>query len=129
MSLEQPIVSVVIPVLNDEDILPLCLAAIEQQTLSRSDFEVIVVDNGSRRDVAQLLAGRFPRFRFLKEAHPGSYLARNAGAGKARGKLVAFTDADCVPDPNWLRNAAALFERHPGLAYLAGRIEVFPRKR
>lgn len=51
----------------------------------------------------QAIQAEFPDVRWLKEPRVGSYAARNKGVAEARGRIIAFTDADCVPDPNWLR--------------------------
>jgi glycosyltransferase involved in cell wall biosynthesis len=121
---ESPEISVVIPVLDDIPRLRLCLQALEQQTVDRDRFEVLVVDNGSRQSIAGALAEDFPAVRFLFEPAPGSYQARNAGIQAARGFLIAFTDADCRPLPDWLERGFARFQEDPELSYLAGRIEI-----
>jgi glycosyltransferase involved in cell wall biosynthesis len=121
-----PIISVVIPVFNDEGILLKCLNALREQTLPKDDFEVIVVDNGSRNDVATFLSKDFPEVRCVIEKTPGSYHARNTGVRESRGAYLAFTDADCIPSPNWLSEALNEFKRNADLAYLAGNILVFP---
>lgn len=89
--------SVIIPVYKDDGRLSQCLAALEQQTLAGDDFEVIVVDNGSKAPPT------VPDWvRLIHEATPGSYAARNAGIRAATTDRLVFTDADCVPDPGWL---------------------------
>lgn len=123
----KPIISVVIPVFNDEFILLKCLNALRDQTLPKEDFEVIVVDNGSRIDVASFLRSDYPEVRCIREETSGSYHARNTGVKEAIGKYIAFTDADCIPRCNWLENALREFENNPEIAYIAGNIEVFPR--
>jgi glycosyltransferase involved in cell wall biosynthesis len=116
-------VSVIIPIYNDAGRLERCLAAIEAQTYPRGAFEVIVVDNGSTDDVGSV-AARFPSVRLLFEATPGSYAARNTGFAASKGDLIAFTDADCVPDPGWLANGVAVLERAPRCGLIAGRVRV-----
>lgn len=103
-------ISVIIPFYGRPDQLGLCLAALEAQTLPRHTFEVIVVDNGSPHDLAPLRR-QFPATRWLVENQPGSFAARNHGAKAAAGRLLAFTDSDCVPEPTWLENGAAMLER------------------
>jgi glycosyltransferase involved in cell wall biosynthesis len=101
-----PLVSVVIPVRDGADTLPRCLDALAAQQDAPA-FEVIVVDNGST-DTTAALAGAHPVVtHVVTEPRPGSYAARNAGVALAAGSVLAFTDADCVPEPGWLAAGAA----------------------
>jgi GT2 family glycosyltransferase len=118
-----PEISVIVPHLNQAQALGACLAALRAQTLDPGRFEVIVVDNGSAAlPVAALSA--FPGVRLAAEPRPGPGPARNRGAGLARGGLLAFTDADCRPDPGWLAALLAGFAADPAAAVLGGRVEV-----
>lgn len=119
-----PFVSVIIPVFNDEVRLMRCLAALEQQTYPADRYEVIVVDNGSARDVAGVVGG-FAHARPLRELQPGSYAARNTGLAHARGEIIAFTDSDCVPQSDWLANGVARLLRAGQPIVVAGHIAVF----
>lgn len=88
------------PVRDGADVLPACLDALAAQTFAA--YDVVVVDNGST-DATGDIARRHPlRPMVVTEARPGSYAARNAGAAVAGGATLAFTDADCLPDPGWL---------------------------
>jgi GT2 family glycosyltransferase len=95
----KPRISVLIPVYRDWDRLCLCLNALRRQTLAASDFEVIVINN----DTAPLPED-FPHagVHWVHAPQGHSYSARNAGLAIAQGEVLAFTDADCEPDPNWL---------------------------
>src|SRR5688572_5665963 len=99
-----PVVSVIIAVWNSPCQIRQCLAALERQTLPRDQFEILVVDNGSTDDTAAV-AHAVPGVTVIEEARPGSYAARNRGLVAARGEYVAFTDADCLPAPDWLEAA------------------------
>lgn len=105
MAEREPFVSVVIPVLNDSDRLQLCLDALEAQSYHAERYEVIVVDNGCQPALSQW-ATSYPHVHIVCEAYPTSYAARNAGIQVARGQVIAFTDSDCVPAPNWIEQAA-----------------------
>lgn len=119
-----PFVSVIIPVFNDEARLVRCLAALEQQTYDADCYEVVVVDNGSTRDVAGVVGG-FAHARSLREVQPGSYAARNTGLAHARGEIIAFTDSDCIPQPDWLSKGVEYLVRAGEPTVVAGHIAVF----
>ena len=121
---QQPFISVVIPVWNSPDMIAKCLAAIAAQTYPRDRFEVLVVDNGSTDETADV-ARSFPFVTVLSEPIASSYRARNLGLRSARGDYVAFTDADCVPDPQWLAAAARAGGQHPHAGVLGGHIALF----
>jgi glycosyltransferase involved in cell wall biosynthesis len=118
-------VSVIIPVYNDAERLALCLRALAQQGYPAEQFEVIAVDNGSTPLVARALAAQYPRVVFAHEPTPGSYAARNRGIQLARGKIIAFTDSDCIPDPDWIESGVAAMSATPNCGLAAGRVELF----
>lgn len=118
---EPPYVSVIIPVYNNASGLKLCLDALAAQTYPATRFEVIVVDNGSTDDVADVVA-QFPRVRFFHEARPGSYAARNAGLSVATGDIMAFTDSDCIPDTRWVEGGVTTLCQTEGCGLLGGAI-------
>jgi glycosyltransferase involved in cell wall biosynthesis len=122
----RPFVSVVVPVWNDAGRLTRCLGALEGQTYPGHLYEVVVVDNDSAEAVAGVVESH-ARARVVREARAGSYAARNAGVARARGEVIAFTDADCVPAPDWLERGVARLTRGEGCAVVAGRVEIFPR--
>lgn len=75
-------------------------------------FEVLVVDDGSPGDAVRRaveLAGRPSQVHYLRIPHAGAAAARNHGIEAARGAIVAFTDDDCIPNPDWLSEIAAVF--------------------
>ena len=93
-------ISVIVPWYG-ERALEGCLQALGRQTLARELFEVIVVNN--RADEKPACDGAaYGNVTVVEERRPGSYAARNRGVQLARGRWLAFTDADCVPDERWL---------------------------
>ncbi len=126
-----PRVTVVVPVHQDPTGLARCLSALRAQDLPRECFEVLVCDNASttaparREDVER---ADHPRTTLLVTADAGSYRARNACLRVARGDVVAFTDADCTPEPAWLRRGLEALE-HEGADIVAGRVEVYTQHR
>lgn len=101
MSRNNHFISVIIPVYNDKDNLDICLRALKAQTLEKSKFEIIIVDNASSDNLGEIKT-KYPEIIYLYEEQPGSYRARNKGIENARGDIIAFTDADCIPSHNWL---------------------------
>jgi glycosyltransferase involved in cell wall biosynthesis len=126
MSSRLPLVSVLVPVWNDAGRLGQCLEALEGQTYPGDLYEVVVVDNDSEEEVGTVVA-RFKRARLVRETRPGSYAARNAGLADARGQVVAFTDADCLPEPDWIEKGVARLARGGESTIVVGRVEIFPR--
>ena len=119
-----PDISVIIPVLDDYRRLQATLDCLAEQVTERS-FEVIVADNGTPHDrIPELRAVGFELIE-VREERPGSYAARNAALEIARGGLLAFTDADCLPMPDWLERGVAHLERIGPRALVGGAIEVF----
>ncbi|HWJ71809.1 MAG TPA: glycosyltransferase [Kaistia sp.] len=116
--------SVIVPVWNSPDLIAKCLTALEDQSFPRDRYEVIVVDNGSTDQTAEVIA-RFPGVTMLSERKPGSYAARNRGLAEARGEFVAFTDADCIPHRDWLTAADEAIGLEPGKAIYGGRMTLF----
>lgn len=95
-----PYVSVVVPTCGRADLLARCLEALEHQTLARSHYEIIVADDSELRS--------------------GPAAARNRGWRKARAPIVAFTDDDTVPAPDWLERGLEAMKEHIDAA--SGRI-------
>lgn len=119
-----PFVSVIIPVLNDPHRLMLCLAALERQTYPSDRYEVIVIDNGSDKPITGLV-NAFPHAFDLYQSEPGSDAARNKGLEAARGAVLAFTDADCIPELDWLEKGVSCLINNPYYDRVGGEVAVF----
>jgi len=115
-----PLVSVVMPSHNSEPTLAESIRSVLQQTLA--DLELIVVDDGSGDGslrIAQRCANQDPRIVVVPQANAGASAARNTGIRRARGRLLAFLDADDTWDPQFLAAlTGALVEAgEPAIAY------------
>jgi cellulose synthase/poly-beta-1,6-N-acetylglucosamine synthase-like glycosyltransferase len=98
----QPVVSVVVPAYNASRTIGLCVEALLNQDYPKDHYDIIVVDNRSTDDTREIVR-RYP-VRLLEERdRQSSYAARNRGLRAACGELIAFTDSDCIPDRQWLR--------------------------
>ena len=125
---KQPLISVIIPHLNQPEGLDKCLASLDAQTLEPSCFEVIVVDNGSI-SLPDTIIARHPDTRLLQESEPGPGPARNCGVRAARGDILCFIDADCRPHPTWLEVALQTLSSAPERTILAGDVQIWRRPR
>lgn len=115
--------SVIIPVFNDALGITKCLSALERQTLAAENYEVLVVDNGSTDHIDVVVAQNVT---LLFEPDPGSYRARNRALQHARGRILALTDADCIPAPDWLERATRHFDTDTTIDMIGGKVEIFP---
>lgn len=112
----KPLVSVIILNYNGASILPVIaesIASVRKQTLS--DWELILVDDGSQDGSAEFLARHADgqSTRFVQAPHRGVGAARNAGARLAQGAFLAFLDNDAIPALDWLQHLVGFFENRP----------------
>ena len=107
MGRERPAVSFVIPVRNGSPHVSRCLAAIAANARTSADVEVLVVDNGSSDDSAEIARRLGARVLSLPSGRVGA--CRNAGAAAARGDILAFIDVDNEIGPAWLHSCANAF--------------------
>jgi len=101
-----PEVSVIVPMRNASRYIARCVASLRGQSYPADRYEIIIIDNNSDDGSPELVAAD-ASVRLLFEKKPGAYAARNRGVMAARGRLLAFTDADCEPDKDWLANLIA----------------------
>lgn len=125
-----PAVSVVMPTYKRPPLLARCLNALGQQTLAQALFEVIVVDDGRDADTRATVAA-------FARAHPGLHVvciepagtrgpaaARNRGWQIAAAEVIAFTDDDTIPAPDWLEAGLRVLQARPLAVAVAGAVEV-----
>ena len=125
--MQQKYVTIIIPTYNDWERLALCISALAVQTYPRDSFEVIIVNNKPDDNIP--VDFTLPdNFQVVAEVKPGSYAARNKGLSLARGEIVGFTDSDCIPDPDWIKNAVLYFEMHNNCSRIAGKIDFYFKK-
>jgi len=113
------IATVIIPVYNEAQTLGDCLASLVPQAEQHQGIEIIVVDDGSTDNTADL-APNFPEVRWLRQIRQGPAAARNRGAREARGEIILFTDGDCIPLDNWLEEMLAPFQQAPAIIGVKG---------
>lgn len=113
-----PCLSVVIPHLNQPELLARCLRSLTDQQLS-DEMEIIVVDNGSTTLPSDVVDA-VPTAQLTSETTPGPGPARSSGAHKARADLLAFIDADCTAEQGWAQAVLDTFAAHPDIAVIGG---------
>lgn len=106
--------SVIVPVYNGARTIERCLDALARQQTAPRDYEIIVVDDGSRDNTCAVVDAwqqRHPTIqtRLVHQENAGPAAARNHGAQVARADLLLFTDADCAPAPQWIDALCAPF--------------------
>lgn len=124
------ILSIVIPTFNSSKLLSFCLEALENQSASKSEFEVTIVDDGSSDETAEMLS-RFKvnsklNLQWTTIINSGPGKARNAGVAISSGSWIGFVDADVIPHPRWVENAIELIHKKPYAGAFEGRTEVVP---
>ena len=127
-----PKVSVVVPIYNGEADLPELISCLLAQTYAKQRVEYLLVDNNSSDRTSFLLKTSAENCPIA--IHPlsenqiqSSYAARNTGIRAATGEIVAFTDADCRPQPEWLESLIAPFV-NPDVVIVVGEIVALPGK-
>lgn len=121
---KQLAISLIICTRNRAAGLDACLQYIKQLQFPESS-EVVIVDNGSTDETGDVLL-RFKNemeipVNIVQESTPGLANARNAGIAQARGEIIAFTDDDCYPEPEFLVQILKAFERSD-VGFVGGRI-------
>ncbi len=114
-------ISVVVPAYNEEHNIAACLESLERQTIPRDQYEIIVVDGGSK-DRTREIAARYAELVFIQTSRKVGG-ARNDGAMKAGGEIIATTDADCIIPPDWLEVIGNGFEKDPSVVQLFGPVD------
>ncbi len=119
----KPLVSVIVPVRDGEPIIADCLDSILATDYPADRREILVVDNGSSDGTAALIRAR--PVRYLNEPRRGVSNARNRGIAESEGEILAFVDADCLVEPQWLGELVRAFQ-DPGVGAVAGDLQHAP---
>jgi len=105
---DDPLISIVVPTYCEEENIERCLKSIRRQKCQEIEKEIIVVDSNSQ-DNTKIIARRFAD-KVLNLKERGVSKARNAGARKARGRILLFVDADTVLDSRFVGRISEDFE-------------------
>ena len=114
-------ISVVVPTYNRIHTLRQTATVLMRQDFA--DYVVIFVDDGSTDGTPDAIATEFPDIQLIRQAKRGPAAARNAGIRAATGDIIAFTDDDCLPPPDWLARLAGGYARYQHVAGVGGYLE------
>ncbi len=124
-------ISVVVATYKRPQLLRKCLEALARQDMRINEFEIVVVSDGPDERTRNTIHGIdhliLPYVQYITlEKNSGPAAARNAGWRKANGQLVAFTDDDCLPQPQWLSSLWNAYESFgsPALVAFSGSVVV-----
>jgi glucosyl-dolichyl phosphate glucuronosyltransferase len=120
-------ISVIICSYNRENYIIQAIDSLYHQTIARSEYEVIVVDNNSTDNTEQVCTAYIAahpdyNIRYMTETQQGASFARNTGAAVANSPLFAFMDDDAIAEKNYLERVLQFFDNHPDACGMGGRI-------
>ena len=115
--------SVVIPTFNNASLLPETLDSVFAQSLT--DFELIVVDDGSTDGTGMMIKSSYPQVKYIHQPNRGPASARNVGVSLAQGEFIAFCDHDDLWKPDHLRALLDGFSAHPDAGMVFDNAEYF----
>jgi len=122
-------ISVIVPCLNSESTIDMCISSLLQQEYPPEHFELIFVDDGSNDRTVELIK-KYP-VKLLREEKKNPFIARNKGVQNSNGNVLAFTDSNCEVDKGWLstinENINEGFEAIQGPGSLTKQTEILPR--
>lgn len=113
-----PMVSVVIPVFNEEKTIEKCLKSLSRQSVK--PYEILIVDNNSKDKTIDI--SRRYNVRIISEHNQGIIFARRTGFDAAKGEIIASIDADTVVSENWTKSIEDAFRGDEDLLGISGRV-------
>lgn len=122
---QTPLISVILPVYNGEKTIQLCVDSMLAQDFK--DFELVIVDDGSKDNSLEILNKEYAKFSNVKiysKANGGVADARNYGVDRAEGKWITFIDSDDFVDSNYLSSFMQKEELREDTFYVVGEKEV-----
>jgi GT2 family glycosyltransferase len=120
----QPDFSIIVPTYNRPTQIRACVAALSCLDYPRDRFEVVIVDDGGAEPADVDIAPFRDRLeiKVFRQTNAGPGSARNTGANNAKGRMLAFTDDDCMPRADWLKALAARYGALPDPAMVGGSV-------
>jgi len=100
--------SIIVPTYNNQNTIRECVVALKNQTILSDLYEIIVVNDGSTDNTLNIL-NTISDITIITIENSGPAVARNIGVKYAKGNIVVFTDADCIPEVDWLQQMVTFF--------------------
>ncbi len=122
--MEQPRVTIIVPAYQAEETIEKCIESLLLQDYAGHKLEIIVVDNNSSDNTAQLVK-KYP-VKYLLEERQGACFARNKGLQNATGELIAFTDSDCFAEKDWISRLVVPFLKDEKIGGVGGHLAPYP---
>jgi len=120
-------ISAIVCTYNRAEFVLRAIDSLARQTLNRSDYEILVVDNGSRDDTRRRVEDKLhsiPNLRCVYEPRVGLSVARNTGLASSRGRILTFMDDDAIACPGYLEEILRIFQAvQPSPGLLCGPVE------
>ncbi len=120
--MKNPLFSVIITTHNRPTLISRCIESLLTQDFPTADFEIIVVDDGSRRQTRKIITPYHQSglIRYIYQSQRGWGAARLTGVRQSRGEIMVFLDDDCQAPPDWLATYAAVYERLASVVGVGG---------
>jgi glycosyltransferase involved in cell wall biosynthesis len=115
-----PLVSVIMPTFNRADTIRRAIRSVQAQTFT--DWELIVVDDGSTDNTVAMIEGCDPRLKLIRQENQGTAGARNAGLSASAGSYIAFLDSDDEWLPHHLELCVSFLEAFPGEQFVTNEL-------
>ncbi len=119
-------VSVIVPAYNAEKTIQTTLSSLLDQSF-KGMYEIIIVNDGSKDKTVGIVKNiikKNPNIRIINQINRGPAAARNAGSKAANGKILLFTDSDCIPEKNWIEEMISPF-KNSEIVGVQGRYKIF----
>lgn len=117
-------ISVIIPTYDREGLLEKCMDSLFNQTIPKKDYEILIINDGGNektRNLIKNLRKKYKNLGYFEQNHKGPAAARNLGIKKSKGRIIAFTDDDCIVEKDWLKNIIRAHEKYVLYAGIGGR--------
>ncbi|MCF7861260.1 glycosyltransferase [Candidatus Woesearchaeota archaeon] len=125
-STQKIVVSVIIPVYNEERNIGSLIESLIKSDYPKHKYEIIIIDNNST-DRTYSIAQKYNVKLIKQNKTQSSYASRNLGIKEAKGDILAFTDADCIVDKNWLKKSVDILQKNPIIDIIAGQVKFVTR--
>jgi len=124
--MKPPKISVIIPAYNTKKTIAKTINSVLNQTFR--NFELLIVNDGSTDNTLNMIKQfKDKRIKIFNQKNQGSYTARNLGIQKSKGKILAFTDSDCIPEKNWLEEGIKSLKKDKNCHIVGGKVNVFAK--